>query len=167
MARRSLAHHGAPTCRRFIPASHTGPAERLIASRARRGDVYVGVALRNSNSHGGRASVAASHLAWVESDNPRSAELLEGFSHPPSMLIASGTPGHLQAYWTLERRCEAADWNASTGDSPAPSPAIRAAPTRHESFARPGTLNHKHDPPKPVTLLRSSRACPIRPFEPT
>ena len=131
--------------RRFIPASQQRAAERLIASRARHGDVYVGVALRNSASHGGRASVAASHLAWVESDNPRSAALLEAFPHPPCMLIASGTPGHLQAYWALEHRRDVVELErlnrrlayALAGD-PGCTDAARI-------LRPPGTLNYKHD----------------------
>jgi len=156
---RTAAH---PMRRRFIPAAQVRLAERLIASRARHGDVYVGVALRSSDSHGGRASVSASHLAWVESDSPRSAVLLEDFPHPPSMLIASGTPGHLQAYWTLERRCEVAELErlnrrlacALAGD-PGCTDAARI-------LRPPGTLNHKHDPPKPVTLLRFNASVPVR-----
>jgi len=172
---RTAAH---PMRRRFIPVDQTRLAERLIASRARRGDVYVGVALRNSSTHGGRASVAASHLAWVESDDPRTAPLLEAFPHPPSMLIASGTPGHLQAYWSLGRRCEVAELErlnrrlacALAGDAGCTDAARILRP--------PGTLNYKHDPPRPVTLLsfraglpvsleQLARALPVDPDPPT
>jgi hypothetical protein len=150
-----------PMRRRFIAAHQARQAERLIASRAFQGDVYVGVALRDSNTQGGRAAIGASHLAWLESDNPRSAALVESFPHPPSLLVASGSPGHVQAYWTLDRRCNVDELErlnrrlaiALAGD-PGSTDAARI-------LRPPGTLNHKHDPPRPVTLLRFNSGLPV------
>jgi hypothetical protein len=147
--------------RRFLAADRSRQAERLIASCARRGDVYVGVALRSTDTHGGRRAIGASHLAWLESDNPRSASLLESFPYPPSMLVASGTPGHLQAYWTLDRRCDVDELErlnrrlayALAGD-PGCTDAARI-------LRPPGTLNHKHDPPLPVRLLAFNAGVPV------
>lgn len=155
---RAKAH---PMRRRLIPVSHARAAERLITSRARHGDVYVGVALRNSATHGGRASVAASHLAWVESDNPRTATLLQAFPHPPTILIASGTPGHLQGYWALDRRCDVPELErlnrrlaAALAGDPGCTDAARI-------LRPPGTLNYKHEPPKPVRLTRFEPGMPV------
>jgi hypothetical protein len=139
--------------RRFIPASAPAKAGALMASLAGRCDVYVGVALREDDSHGGRAAIAGSHLVWLESDRALTAERLRAFPCQPSVLVASGTPGHVQAYWRLERSH--------------PSEAVEALNRRLAyalagdggcaDIARilrpPGTLNHKHDPPRPVTLL--------------
>jgi hypothetical protein len=155
---RSARH---PMRRRFIAANRIAQAERLIASRARHGDVYVGVALRDCATHGGRAAIAGSQLAWLESDNPRSAELIAAFAHPPSMIVASGTPGHLQAYWALDRRCDANELErlnrrlalALCGDSGATDAARILRP--------PGSLNYKHDPPRAVTLLRLGAEAPV------
>jgi hypothetical protein len=146
--------------RRFLAADRARQAERLIASCARRGDAFVGVALRNSDVHGGRAAIGASHLAWLESDNPRSAALLDSFPHPPSMLVASGTPGHLQAYWALDRCCDVEELErlnrrlalALAGDSGCTDAARILRP--------PGTLNHKHDPPRAVTLVAFNAGIP-------
>jgi len=147
--------------RRFLPADRTRAAERLIASRAADGDVYVGVALRDSCTHGGRAAVPSSHLAWLESDDPACAGLLSGFPVPPTMLIASGSPGHLQAYWTLDRRCEIGQLErlnrrlaAALAGDPGCADAARI-------LRPPTTLNHKHDPPRPVTLLAFNAGLPV------
>jgi hypothetical protein len=155
---RSARH---PMRRRFIPANRIAQAERLIASRARHGDVYVGVAPRDCQTHGGRAAITAGQLAWLESDNPRSAGLIAGFAHPPSMIVASGTPGHLQAYWALDRRCDVDGLEglnrrlafALAGDSGCADAARILRP--------PGSLNYKHDPPRAVTLLRLSTPPPV------
>lgn len=139
--------------RRFLAASETSRAGILIASLAARCEVYVGVALRESDRHGGRASITTSHLVWLESDHALTAERLRGFACQPSVLVASGTPGHVQAYWKLDR--------------PEPAGAVEAINRRLAyalagdsgcaDIARilrpPGTLNHKHTPPRPVTLL--------------
>jgi hypothetical protein len=139
--------------RRFLPAEETFRAAVLLASLAARCDVYVGAALRDSDRYGGRTSISSSHVVWLESDHALTAERLRGFASQPSILIASGTPGHVQAYWKLDR--------------PHPSSAVEAINRRLAyalagdsgcaDIARilrpPGTLNHKHAPPRPVTLL--------------
>ncbi len=91
--------------RRFLPAS-TSPAAlaRVILNMGARSDVYVGVALRDGDTHGGRAAVGAMHVAYVESDSPATIARLVAFPLPASMLIASGTPGHLHIYWHLDDR---------------------------------------------------------------
>ncbi len=144
---------GASMRRRFLPAQSVQDAAHLIARVAARSDVYVGVALRNGCSHGGRAAIECSHLAWVESDEESTAERLLDFRHPPTMVIASGTPGHLQLYWHLIRprplgEVESANRRlalALAGDLGSADGARILRP--------PGTFNHKHDPPMAVTLL--------------
>ncbi len=138
--------------RRFIPARQTEAAARLLSLLADRNDVYVGVALRDQRGHGGRAAVSALQLAYVDCD-ARSAPRVASFAHRSSMLIASGTPGHVQAYWFLDRsyppaeveRCNRRLALALAGD-PACTDAARI-------LRPPGTFNHKHSPPRPVTLL--------------
>jgi hypothetical protein len=141
-----------PMRRRFVSAQRLKDAARLLTSLSARNDVYVGVALRDGHSHGGRAAISGSHLAYIESD-ANTAERLVSFSNPPTMVVASGTPGHVQVYWLLDRRClpaalESANRRlalALAGD-PACADAARI-------LRPPGTLNHKHSPPRPVILL--------------
>jgi hypothetical protein len=139
--------------RRFLPAAQSTRAGVLIASRAARCDTYVGVALRDGERHGGRSAIASSQMVWLESDHALTAERLRAFHLQPSILIASGTPGHVQAYWRLERphapaAVEAINRRlayALAGDSGCADIARILRP--------PGTVNHKHSPPRPVTLL--------------
>lgn len=143
----------APMRRRFIAAEEPIRAAALIARLARTADVYVGAALRDRDTHGGRHAIGASHLAWVESDHAGTAECLRAFALPPSILIASGTPGHVQAYWLLDRaltpdRTEAINRRLSYALAADPGCTDIARILRP-----PGTLNHKHSPPRPVTLL--------------
>ncbi len=139
--------------RRFLPAGESTRARVLIAPLAARCDIYVGVALRDGERHGGRSAIGSSHMVWLESDHALTAERLRSFALQPSILIASGTPGHVQAYWRLERpqppaAVEAINRRlayALAGDSGCADIARILRP--------PGTLNHKHSPPRPVTLL--------------
>jgi hypothetical protein len=139
--------------RRFVPATAIADAASLIRGLGRRADVYVGVALRDAATHGGRQAISASHLVWVESDNAQTAERLRAFTCQPSILIASGTPGHVQAYWLLDDsypvdRVEAINRRLAyaLGGDPGCSDIARI-------LRPPGTFNHKHRPPQAVTLL--------------
>ncbi|HEX4188588.1 MAG TPA: DNA-primase RepB domain-containing protein [Solirubrobacteraceae bacterium] len=139
--------------RRFLAATRLKDAARLLTRLACESDVYVGVALRDCASHGGVAAIGSMHLAYVESDHAQTAQRLSGFAYPPTMVVASGSPGHHQIYWLLDRayaRDLVADANRrlalALGGDPACSDAARI-------LRPPGTLNHKHSPPRPVTLL--------------
>ncbi|HEX3509817.1 MAG TPA: DNA-primase RepB domain-containing protein [Solirubrobacteraceae bacterium] len=144
---------GSPMKRRFVPASGSARARSLIAGLAPKSDVYVGVALRDGDQQGGRGAITSCRFVWLESDHALTAERLRAFARQPSILIASGTPGHIQAYWKLDRAhpahaVEAINRRlayALAGDSGCADIARILRP--------PGTLNHKHDAPRPVTLL--------------
>lgn len=144
---------GTPMRRRFIAAKRAETAVGLALTLAPRNDVYVGVALRDGNTSGGRASVSRCRLAWVESDDPATAEHLLAFAHLPTMIVSSGTAGHLQIYWRLDADCWPDELHlvnrrlavALAGDVACADPA--------RILRLPGTFNHKHDPPRPVRLL--------------
>ncbi len=140
-------------CRRFLPATRLQDAVALFETLAGANDVYVGVALRDTDNHGGRAAIGAMALAYIESDHAATAERLTAFAHPPTMVVASGSPGHHQVYWLLDRPCPAREVESvnrrlalALAADPASSDAARI-------LRPPGTLNHKHEPPGPVTLL--------------
>jgi hypothetical protein len=144
---------GGPMRRRFVSAARVEQAARLLSALAALNDVYVGVALRDGHAHGGRAAISGSHLAWVESDDPHTTQRLATFAHPPTMIVASGTPGHLQLYWLLDQRCSV-NQIESVNRSLALALAGDAACADGARILRPpDTLNHKHDPPRAVSLL--------------
>jgi hypothetical protein len=113
---------------RFVSALRIHQLARRITDLATATDVYVGVALRE-RAHGGKSAISGSHLLYIECDDPHAEDRLEGFAHPPTMETASGTPGHLQLYW----------WPGCFDIARILRP--------------PDTFNHKHDPPRAVSLL--------------
>lgn len=139
--------------RRFICTERLQDAVRLVGALAARNDVYVGVAPRDGNSHGGLGAIGSCHLAFVDSDRASTVRALSVFLPAPSMVIASGTPGHHQIYWQLQRPCAPGELQSANrrlalalhGD-PACADAARI-------LRPPQTFNHKHSPPTPVTLL--------------
>ncbi|HTZ62671.1 MAG TPA: DNA-primase RepB domain-containing protein [Solirubrobacteraceae bacterium] len=142
-----------PMRRRFIPAPCLDQAADLCGALSDAHDMYIGVALRDACAHGGRRAISALQMAYIESDHPDTARRLAAFRSPPSMVIASGTPGHHQVYWRLDRPYPPAEVERANrrlalalGGDPACADAARI-------LRPPETLNHKHAPPRPVVLL--------------
>jgi hypothetical protein len=123
-----------------------------IGEFAEHGDVYLGVALRTSERFGGKQAIDGSHLAFIECDTPAAADTIERFEHQPTMVIVSGTPGHLHIYWQLRHRypneqVERANRKLAHhlgGDLGSIDIARVLRP--------PGTRNYKHQPPTAVEL---------------
>jgi len=138
--------------RLFIPARAPDRGARAIGVLAPRNNVYVGVALRSRRA-GTRTPCPAHIWPFWRSTLPTRGSACSASLYPPSILIASGSAGHLHAYWALR--------------TPVPSAAIEAANRRLAQHlggdlasvdaARilrpPGSLNHKHSPPRAVGLL--------------
>jgi hypothetical protein len=139
--------------RRFFDAHATQGAAHRIIGLAARGDVYVGVALRDRATDGGRDAISGSHLLFVECDDPHTRRRLASLALPPTLEVASGTPEHLHLYWRLHRRATNAQVESANrrlalllGGDPACADIARI-------LRPPDTLNHKHDPPRAVRLL--------------
>ena len=139
---------------RFLPHHDTYAAARAILRLGLRSDVYVGVAPRRARA-GGKDAIERLWALWVDLDDVDAAAALERLPVAPSIVIASGTPGHLHAYWTLSRpvtvkaaekanRRLAAELGGDTG-----------AVTNAATILRPcGTHSFKTKPPTPVVLER-------------
>jgi hypothetical protein len=135
---------------RFYPAAGSRQMiARTIARHAARRDVYVGCALRSSQ-RGNRKHVGEAWALWVECDGCEAGGVLAAFEPAPSLTIASGTPGHLHAYWALQEplNADAVEQGnrrlaRAVGGDPACFDAARI-------LRPPDTLNHKHVPPRPV-----------------
>lgn len=139
--------------RRFIAADHIERAASLITGMAWRTDVYVGVALRDGREHGGKNAISGSRLLYIECDHPESLALIEGFTFAPSMIVASGSPGHLHIYWSLRQLASGPQVESANRRL---ALALEGDPVSVD-IARvlrpPETHNHKHNPPLPVRLL--------------
>ena len=137
---------------RFVPATDIAQTAALIRQLARRTDTYVGVLLRDRRA-GGRDAVSRSHLVFAELDSVASEELLTRSPRPPSAVIASGTPGHLHAYWLLGE-----DVSAERAQEANRKLAVRvggdlASVDASRILRAPESVNHKHHPPVQVRLV--------------
>jgi len=139
--------------RQFVSALRAQDAVRLITRLASRTDVYVGIALREDRTYGGKTAISGSHLLYIDSDDPDADERLHDFAYSPSMIVASGSPGHLHTYWCLRERASTAQVESANRRL---ALALRGDPASVD-IARvlrpPSTLNHKHSPPVAVRLL--------------
>jgi hypothetical protein len=141
-----------PMWRRALPAADLAGAARLIERLATSSEVYVGVALRRGGRGGGKAAIRGSRFVFIESDQPDTQTRLAEFAYPPSMIVSSGTPGHLHLYWQLHRLASNAEVESANrrlarllGGDPACVDVARV-------LRPPATLNHKHTPATPVLL---------------
>jgi hypothetical protein len=143
----------------FYPArGRTRQLTSMIANVSQRSDVYIGCAVRAVRA-GDKDAIAGSWVAWAELDSTDAINRLASFTPAPTMLISSGTPGHMHAYWALTDR---ADGPAIEDANKRLAHAVGGDPVCFDStriLRPPGTLNHKHDPALPVRL---DEACAAR-----
>lgn len=111
--------------------------------------VHVGAAARwrkptGNNGRAIEADVRTTPHLWVDIDLPDAQGLLDDFAVPPTMIIASGRPGHRQAYWRLDEPAEMGEAKAAM--------ALLAKQLRGDSVGNfdrimrpPGTHNRKPD----------------------
>jgi hypothetical protein len=142
--------------RRFIPADELAPARRLIAALTRRADVYAGVVLRDRRA-GGRDSVSRSHLVFIETDDAEASARLARYEHPPTLLVASGSPGHLHVYWQLRHQIDVPELEQANRKLAHHLGGDLASVDAARILRPPSTLNRKHQPPAPVRLLQLDR----------
>jgi RepB DNA-primase from phage plasmid/CHC2 zinc finger len=151
---------GRDLARFFVPIKATNVAS-TITRIGRRTDVYVGVAPRVRRS-GRREDIAPTSLLWADCDEPTAVAALLAFQHPASMIVTSGggENGHknVHAYWALTRPLTAEaleDANRRLAAAIGADPKC-ADPAR--VLRVPGSLSFKRLPPRPVELLRYTKA---------
>lgn len=89
--------------RTFVPVDRLEDAASMIARLGGKRDVFVGVLPRWR--HGGRRAdvVGDGRTLWVDLDVEDGLRVLDPVDPPPSLVVASGAPGHAHAYWRLAR----------------------------------------------------------------
>jgi RepB DNA-primase from phage plasmid/CHC2 zinc finger len=138
---------------RLFIAAHSAPgAARLIRRLAARTDVYVGVGLRTRRA-GGREAVDRSHVAFVEIDTPDALDRLRAFRHAPSMIVSSGSAGHLHAYFTLSAPVTVPELERANRRLAHALGGDLASVDAARILRPPSSWNHKHAPPAPVRLI--------------
>ncbi|MCA1678268.1 MAG: hypothetical protein LC777_04605 [Actinobacteria bacterium] len=140
--------------RHFFQPSDTFAAARTIARLGISTDVYVGVAARHRHA-GGKDAITRIWTLWADLDTPNAISKLEQLPVAPAILIASGTPGHLHAYWPLQHPVAIAAAEAANRRLAAQLGADSGAVTNAATILRPpGTYSFKTRPPAPVVLER-------------
>jgi hypothetical protein len=136
----------------FLPAADTFTAARTIVREALRTDVYVGVAARRRRA-GGKDALQQLRTLWADLDTPDARARLDELPVAPAIVIASGTAGHVHAYWRLQRPVSIGAAEASNRRLAAQLGADSGAVTNAATILRPpGTYSHKTKPPAPVVL---------------
>jgi hypothetical protein len=150
---RCLHPDGRPGPREFVPVRDPRRAIELVARLRDRCEVLLGVAPRTSRA----GTASAVERVWalrVDCDTPESGECLRLFRPEPSIVLGSGTAENVHGYFALSepmpptwaraanlRLAHALGSDAAVADTPRVMRAI-------------GSLNHKHDPPVPVSCRR-------------
>jgi hypothetical protein len=126
---------------------------RAVRARGSRTDVYVGCAPR-SRRQGTKDAVSQVWVLWAECDGEESARRLQRFRPLPALVIASGSGPNCHGYWPLTaplepRKAELANLRLAHALH-----ADRVCFDAARILRPPGTWNFKHDPPRPVGVLR-------------
>lgn len=136
----------------FHADRHLDRAARAILRQARRTDVYVGV-LPRRRPGGGRADLfEAAAVLWADCDSPSAVSALQTFTPHPSIIVASGTAGHLHAYWLLPHPVALVEIE-SANRRLARALGADASCADAARIMRPPSWNHKATPPTPVQLV--------------
>jgi len=142
----------------FFEHTDTTAAARTIVRLASGTDVYVGVAPRVRRA-GGRDAIERVWSLWADLDDADAATALDDLPVAPAIRIASGSSGHLHAYWPLQQPIGVLEAEAANRRLAAELGADGGAVTNAATILRsPGTNSHKTTPPRPVVLVRLHEA---------
>jgi RepB DNA-primase from phage plasmid len=150
---RTLDRDGRPGPRKFIPVRDLDAGVAWALAQADNVNVYVGAAPR-VREDGTAAAVERIWTLWADCDGAESLKRLREFRPTPNIVLRSGSPESVHAWWSLSKALSPAGAQranrrlalALAADMKATDPAriLRCA----------GTLNHKHDPPARVECVR-------------
>jgi hypothetical protein len=86
----------------FIPVRDLGAVMGRIAVLRERHQVYLGAAPRTREA-GTADAIERAWCVWADCDSEESVSLLRAFRPLPSIVVKSGTGGHLHAWWPLHK----------------------------------------------------------------
>ncbi len=138
---------------RFFPVGGYRAAAAFGITQARHGDVYLS-ALPRIRPSGTKDDVEASWVLWTDVDREDGLDHVVRFAPVlPSIIIASGTPGHVLAIWQLREPLAAEQVKPMNRRVAHALGGDLAATDAARVLRLPGTLNHKHDPARPVRCV--------------
>lgn len=135
----------------FIPPAAMDYLLDHVGNFARRMDVYIGVAMRTEKS-GGKDAIEGVQALWADVDGTDATLALVSFDLPPSIVVASGSPGCTHAYWLLDEAISVPEAEDLLRLLATRLGSDRAVTDASRILRLPGTYNHKTDPPTPVEL---------------
>ena len=125
-----------------------------VAGLATQTDVFLGVLPRVRRRGRLEDVVERGGVVWADCDSSASTAALRSFEPRPSMVVASGSGQHRQAYWFLQELVDLA-WlerlNRRLASALGADAGVVTKP--HTILRPPGSLNWKHRPPAPVRLI--------------
>jgi CHC2 zinc finger len=143
---------------RFLRTADLFTAARTIVRLGISTDVYVAVAPRHQPA-GDKTAIASVWTLWADLDDPATHPALQRLPVAPAIVIASGSPGHLHAYWPLTSPVSIPEAEQANRRLAAHLGADAGAVTNAATVLRPpGTYNFKSTPPTPVVLKRCNQA---------
>lgn len=142
---------GRITARDWYHVGDIDGARSFILSHAERLDVYVGTAPRTARE-GGKAHIARGWCLWADIDTADGVARLRRFSPSPSLVIRSGSGENVHAYWALTEALPPAWLERANRRLAFALGADMKATDAARILRPPGTLNHKHDPPRRVAI---------------
>ena len=145
-----LAGDGMAT--RFFPVADRSALLTCVNERAASTDVYVGCAPR-VRPDGRRQAVEQVWTLWAECDGAAASEAARAHLPRPALVVASGTPGNVHAYWPLRRSLGPEDAERANLRLALALGADRNCFDAGRILRPPGTWNHKRRPPARVSIV--------------
>ena len=137
----------------FFPLGDVGDVMAAIDHLAQSTDVYLACAPRVRRD-GTASAIERVWCLWADCDGADALEHLRAFSPLPNLVIRSGSDDSAHAYWQLDKPLSPA-WARRANLRLALALGADRAATDAARILRPaGTLNWKHDPPRPVVCTR-------------
>jgi hypothetical protein len=137
---------------RFWPIGELEAVAAFAVDQAVRHDVYVGVLPRARRGGRRRDLPTTGAVAWVDLDRADAATALETDGLPaPSLVVASGSSGHLHLYWRLEEPVDLDVLEQLNGGLAGSLGGDLHAGDAPRILRLAGTLNHK--PPHPARVV--------------
>lgn len=153
----ALFKNGKPTPngRRFLRWPEDRDRLEKLESYAKRGDLYFSPALY-SRQEATRQAAIGTFVTWADVDRD------DAQRPAASLLVESGTPGHIHAYWCAGELLPTATAEAWNYYNAATYNADQSGWDITQLLRVPGTLNYKTDPPLPVRLVHEDNT-PVSP----
>lgn len=149
---RPLDPDGRPGSRRFVPVRDLEAAASCALEHSKTMNAFVGVAPR-IRENGTAKDVERVYLLWVDVDGAEALTRLRAFEPKPHIVIRSGSPDSVHAYWCLSSAVSPAAAQRANRRLAVALGADMAATDPARILRCAGTLNWKHPPPASVECV--------------